>query len=104
MSKRLAMLEKMTAAGSRDPFVWYGLAMEYKSLGRPDDAVTTFDALHRLDPAYVPQYLMCGTLLVELGRAADARTWLTEGAQAARAKGDSHALSEIEDALARLGG
>jgi hypothetical protein len=96
------MLEKLTAGGSRDPFHWYGLAMEYKSLGRPDDAVATFDALRRLDPGYVPQYLMCGTLLVELGRNADARTWLTEGAAAARQKGDAHALSEIEDALGRL--
>jgi predicted Zn-dependent protease len=102
MSKRLAMLEKMTAAGSKDAFAWYGLAMEYKSLGRPDDAVATFDQLRRLDPGYVPQYLMCGTLLLELGRPADARTWLTEGAAAARSKGDTHALSEIEDAIGRL--
>ncbi len=102
MSKRLAILEKMTAGGSRDPFAWYGLALEYKSLGRADDAVATFDTLRKLDPTYVPQYLMCGTMLVELGRPADARTWLTEGAAAARAKGDTHALSEIEDALGRL--
>jgi len=102
MSKRLAVLEKMTSAGSKDPFAWYGLAMEYKGLGRHDEAVATFEALRKLDPGYVPQYLMCGTMLVELGRHADARTWLTDGVAAARAKGDSHALSEIEDALARL--
>jgi len=101
-SKRLAVLEKMTAAGSTDPFAWYGLALEYKSVGRPDDAIATFGKLRALDPGYVAQYLMCGTLLIELGRAAEARTWLTDGAAAARAKGDGHALSEIEDALARL--
>jgi tetratricopeptide (TPR) repeat protein len=101
-SKRLAVLEKMTAAGSADPFAWYGLALEYKSLGRTDDAVATFGKLRALDPGYVAQYLMCGTLLVDLGRAAEARDWLTAGVAAARAKGDSHALSEIDDALARL--
>jgi len=101
-SKRLAVLEKMTGSGSKDPFAWYGLALEYKSLGRMDDAVATFGKLRAIDPAYVPQYLMCGSLLIELGRPAEARTWLTEGAAAARAKGDGHALSEIEDALARL--
>ena len=101
-SKRLAVLEKMTGAGSRDPFAWYGLALEYKSLGRSDDAVATFTTLHGLDPAYIPQYLMCGTMLLDLGRAAEARTWLTQGIAAARAKGDTHALSELEDALARL--
>jgi tetratricopeptide (TPR) repeat protein len=103
-SKRLAVLEKMTSAGSTDPFAWYGLAMEYKSLGRPDDAVATFTKLRALEPGYVPQYLMCGTLLLDLGRHADARDWLAEGVTTARAKGDTHALSELQDALARLPG
>jgi tetratricopeptide (TPR) repeat protein len=99
-SKRLAVLEKMTSAGSKDPFAWYGLALEYKSLGRADDAVATFGKLRELDPGYVPQYLMCGTMLLELGRPEEARAELTAGATVARAKGDTHALSEIEDALA----
>ena len=102
MSKRLAVLEKMTSAGSTDPFAWYGLALEYKSVGRPDDAVATFVKLRALDPAYVAQYLMCGTLLLELGRPAEAGEWLQQGIATARAKGDSHALSELQDALARL--
>jgi predicted Zn-dependent protease len=102
MSKRLAVLEKMTSAGSTDPFAWYGLALEYKSLGRSDDAVATFTRLRALDPGYVPQYLMCGTLLLEMGRGADAGEWLREGVTVARGKGDSHALSELQDALARV--
>jgi len=101
-SKRLAVLEKMTGSGTKDPFAWYGLALEYKSLGRPDDAVATFTKLRAIDPEYVPQYLMCGSMLLELGRPSDAREWLTEGESRARAKGDGHALSEIQDALARL--
>jgi tetratricopeptide (TPR) repeat protein len=101
-SKRLAVLEKMTSSGSRDPFAWYGLAMEYKSLARAEDAVATFGKLRELDPGYVPQYLMCGTMLLELGRHEEARIWLGEGAAVARAKGDTHALSEIEDALSQL--
>ena len=103
MSKRLAVLEKMTAAGSTDPFAWYGLALEYKGLGRHDDALATFEKLYALDPSYVAQYLMCGSMLGEIGRTADARTWLSRGVDAARKKGDSHALSEIESALAGLG-
>jgi tetratricopeptide (TPR) repeat protein len=101
-SKRLAVLEKMTSSGTKDPFAWYGLALEYKSLGRFDDAVATFGKLRALDPGYVPQYLMCGTMLLDLGRHAEARDWLTAGETTARAKGDSHAMSEIQDALARL--
>jgi tetratricopeptide (TPR) repeat protein len=102
-SKRLLVLEKMTAGGSKDPFAWYGLALEYKGLGRHDDAVATFAKLRELDAGYVPQYLMCGALLLELGRTAEAREWLTEGIATARAKGDSHALSELESALAGAG-
>ena len=102
MSKRLAVLEKMTSAGSTDPFAWYGLALEYKSVGRPEDAVATVVKLRALDPSYVPQYLMCGGILLDLGRPQDAREWLAEGVTTARAKGDSHALSELQDALARV--
>jgi tetratricopeptide (TPR) repeat protein len=101
-SKRLAVLEKMTSAGSEDPFAWYGLALEYKGLGRIDEALATFSKLRALDPGYLPQYLMCGAMLLDLGRHGEARDWLTEGATTARAKGDGHALSEIEDALARI--
>jgi tetratricopeptide (TPR) repeat protein len=103
MSKRLAVLEKMTAGGSTDPFAWYGLALEYKGLGRHDDAVATFERLRTIDPGYVPQYLMCGALLLELGRTAEARTWLEQGITTARTKGDTHALSELEGALAGAG-
>ncbi len=101
-SKRLAVLEKMTGAGSKDPFAWYGLAMEYKGLGRHDDALATFQKLRALDATYVPQYLMCGSMLAELGKSAEAREWLEAGVAAARAKGDTHALSEIQSALANL--
>jgi tetratricopeptide (TPR) repeat protein len=101
-SKRLAVLEKMTGAGSKDPFAWYGLALEYKSLGRPDEALATFVKLRALDPGYIAQYLMCGTMLVELSRSDEAREWLTEGVTRARGTGDGHALSELQDALARV--
>lgn len=100
MSKRLLMLEKMTSEGSKDPFHWYALGMEYAGLGRVDDALTTFNALRAIDASYVPMYLMCGTMLIKAGRIDDGRVWLTEGVTAARAKNDSHALSELEDALA----
>ena|SRR5271166_497534 len=102
-SKRLEFLLKMTASGNRDPFVWYGLAMEYRSLERTDEALAAFEGLRRQSPDYVPMYLMCGQMLESMARAADARAWLTSGIEAARRKGDSHAASELESALAALG-
>lgn len=102
-SKRLAFFLKTTSSGNRDPFVWYGLAMEYRSLDRTDEALATFEELRRQAPDYVAMYLMCGQMLESMARAADARSWLAAGIEAARQKGDSHAASELEAALAALG-
>lgn len=103
MSKRLAMLEGMVAKGAKDPFAWYALAMEYAGLDRIDDALRTYEKLRELDPTYVPQYLMCGQMLVKAGRVEEARSWMEEGIERARAKGDGHALSELQSALGGLG-
>jgi tetratricopeptide (TPR) repeat protein len=102
MSKRLDFLLKVTA-GSDDPFAWYGLAMEYRSLSRFDEAVAAFEHLKSRSPDYVPMYLMCGQTLESMGRRDDARAWLTAGITAARSKGDAHSLSELEGALSTLG-
>jgi len=101
-SKRLDVLLRMTSSPQADSFAWYALALEYKGLGRVDDAVSTFTALRQKDTTYVPMYLMCGTMLIEANRRDEAREWLTAGVSAARAKGDTHAAGEIEGALASL--
>lgn len=102
-SKRLEMLEKMTASGQADAFAWYALALEYKGFGRIDEAYATFTKLREQDAGYVPMYLMCGTMLIDEGRRDEAREWLETGIEKARAKGDGHALSELEGALGQLG-
>jgi predicted Zn-dependent protease len=99
-SKRLDVLLKMTAAQSADAFTWYALALEYRGLGRVDEALSTFGELRQRDPSYVPMYLMCGTMLTEAGRADEARAWLSSGVIAAKQKGDTHAAGELEAALA----
>ncbi len=101
MSKRLAYLEKITSEGSADPFAWYGLALEYKTLGRVDDALRTFASLRSQNPDYVPMFLMCGQMLADAGRP-EAREWLEAGVKVATAKRDSHALGELEAALDSL--
>ena len=101
MSKRLAYLEKITSEGSTDPFAWYGLALEYKTAGRVDDALRTFESLRAKSPDYVPMYLMCGQMLIDAGRDG-ARAWLEAGIEAAKAKRDTHALGELDAALEGL--
>ncbi len=103
MSKRLAYLEKVTREGSREPMAWYGLALEYRTLERWDEALQTFTTLRTNHPDYVAAYLMCGQMLTGLARKDEARAWLEAGIEAAKKKRDGHALSELASALATLG-
>ena len=102
MSRRLEFLLNLTSK-STDPFAWYGLAMEYRSLSRFEEAIATFEQLRARSPEYVPMYLMCGQVLESLGRLEEPRSWFGYGIETAHAKGDAHALSELQAALAALG-
>jgi len=102
MNKRLAFLEQHVAAGAADSFAFYGLGMEYRKEGRVDDAIATFTKLKDKDPDYVPMYLMAGQALIDANRGAEARTWLEAGVAVAQRKHDTHALGELESALASV--
>lgn len=104
MSKRLEAIQKMLAAGNNDPFTRYALALELKSLGRNDESLAAFEELRAADPTYVPQYLMAGGVAEALGKKDEALRWYDEGIAAARAKGDGHALSELQQARGTLAG
>jgi tetratricopeptide (TPR) repeat protein len=95
-SKRLAMLEKLLAAGSTDPFVWYGHAMELRSLGRQEAALERFGAVRERFPDYVPTYLMAAQTAQALGRTEEVGAWLDQGIEVAAKAGDAHALSELQ--------
>jgi tetratricopeptide (TPR) repeat protein len=95
---RSSMLLSMVATKPNDPFPRYGLAMEYKRLGRPEDAARAFAELHEHHPNYVPGYLMHGNLLESMGRSDEARAIYARGVEVARAAGDEHAESELRAA------
>jgi tetratricopeptide (TPR) repeat protein len=100
---RLDVLEKLVARGPNDPFPYYGLAQEYRSQGRHDDALRAFGDLRGRFPGYVPQYLMAAQMLQELGRTAEARGWCEAGIEVARTARDGHSLGELESFLGSLG-
>lgn len=100
--KRLQMLEALIAKGTSDPFVRYARALELRGLGQMDQAIAAFEELRTLHPAYVPTFLMAGQVLIELGRIGDARTWLSQGIEAAKTAGDEHARSELQQAIETL--
>jgi predicted Zn-dependent protease len=102
-SKRLAFLEKITSEGTKDPMAFYGLAMEYRTLGRHEEALTAFQTLRAAHPSYVAMYLMCGQLLETMNRKDEARSWYEDGVACARAAKNEHAAGELESALLALG-
>lgn len=90
------------AARSKKPLPWYGLAMEYRSLGRLDEAVATFQKVHELDPSYVAAYFMCAQLMAERGDVERARSELHTGMARAGDAGDAHAAAEMRELLEAL--
>ena len=98
---RMDQIEALLADDPADPFLRYGLAMEYASAG--DDA-TAADQLLRLtaDTAYVPAFLMAGQILNRLNRVDEAMAVLRRGIAAAREQGNAHAEGEMSTLLASI--
>jgi Tfp pilus assembly protein PilF len=100
---RKQQIEEMLAEDPNDPFLRYGLAMEYVSAGQDAEALRCFEELLRVAPDYVPAYMQAGRTLVRLNREDEARTIYRTGIATARQKGDRHAADEMEGFLQELG-
>jgi hypothetical protein len=99
---RIDAIRKFVESAPNDPFPRYGLAMELKTANRLDEAHVEFDELERRFPDYVPQYLMHHNVLLALKRKDEAKAVGERGIEAARRKGDMHALNEMQAALEAL--
>jgi thioredoxin-like negative regulator of GroEL len=98
---RMEQIETLLADDPADPFLRYGLAMEYASAG---DESTAADHLLRLigDTAYVPAFLMAGQILNRLNRVDEACAVLRRGIAAAKEQGDAHAEGEMGGLLSNM--
>lgn len=101
---RIATFRTFIARSPADPFPRYGLAMELKAQGRLDEARAAFTELLDGFPDYVPAYLQAGGVAAAAGARDDAAAIFERGIAAATRKGDRHALSELQGALADLAG
>ena len=102
MSDRMRQLQQMLQRQPDDPFLLYGLAMEYKKANQPDLAIEHFDRVLRRDPNYCYAYYQRAQVHESLGDVEAARQSLRDGLGAADRSGDAHARSEIEAALSLL--
>jgi Tfp pilus assembly protein PilF len=85
-----------------DPFLGYGLAMEYLGEGNLEEALARFQNVFERSPEYVPAYQQAGQLLSRLDRTDEAREVFRRGIVAAQKKGDLHAAQEMQGMLMEL--
>ena len=99
---RMRQLQQMLQRQPDDPFLLYGVAMEYKKANQPDKALEFFSEVLRRDPNYCYAYYQKAQVHESLGDAGSAKRALRDGLDAADRSGDGHARSELEAALALL--
>ena len=99
---RRERLEELLAEDPNDPFLRYGLAMEYAGQGDDTTAAAHFRDLLAARPEYVPAYLMLGQTLVRLGDEDGAKDALRRGVAAAGQAGNEHAQGEMQALLDSL--
>ena len=100
-NERLSNLESFLKEEPEDPFNWYAVAMEYKSL---DIAKCKYhlEQLLKQFPDYLATYYQMAELLIEASKKEDAEVILEKGIQLARVQNDSNTLRELQNLLNNL--
>jgi tetratricopeptide (TPR) repeat protein len=102
-SSKLHTLQQMLQREPADPFLLYGIGMEYKKLQQFDRAIEYFSRVIEVDPAYCYAYFQRGQTQEQLGLTDAAKLSYHQGVDAAARAGDAHAREELQAALDMLG-
>lgn len=100
---RIEALRALLEQNPADSRIRFMLCMEHSNAGEWGEARQEFAQLLGRDPDYVAGYYHAGRACESLGEAEAARAFYEKGIEAARRKGDGHALSELQAALDILG-
>lgn len=103
MASRREQIEAMLADDPGDAFLRYALAMEWAKEEEYEKSLVGLDELTKDTPPHVPAFFMAAQQLAKLGRVEEARTYLRDGIEQARAQGNAHAAGEMSEFLASLG-
>lgn len=98
MNNRLEKLQEFLKETPRDPFLIYGIALEYNNLDKKE-AENYFIKLLTEFPNYLPTYYHAGKLKEEFNNFEEAIAIYKKGIELAQEKGDKHAKAELETAL-----
>jgi len=99
MSVSLNLLEAYLKEDPFDEFLKYALALEYKSLGRTDEAYSQLKSLIEVSPEYLASYYMAGKFAEELQYQAEALNFYETGIRKALEQKNDHTLTELRTAL-----
>jgi tetratricopeptide (TPR) repeat protein len=101
-SPRVQQLQKMLERSPDDPFLLYGLALEYKKINDLPKALEYLGKTIQADSGYSYAYFQRGQVYEAMGDTHSARKAYLDGIDAAGKKGDDHARSELEGALSMI--
>jgi tetratricopeptide (TPR) repeat protein len=101
MQDRLEQLLEFYKNDPSDPFIIYGLAIEYQKTDI-DKAKTFFDLLLNNHPDYTPTYYHAGKFKEFQGNYEDAVMIYETGIKICEAQNEIHSLRELKSALQML--
>ncbi len=98
---RFSILESFLKSEPKDPFNWYAMAMEYKSVDI-SKSKSHIDHLLAHFPHYLPTYYQAAELLIEVGDKEEAEIILEKGIELAKLQKDQNTLRELQNLLNNL--
>lgn len=101
---RLEQLLQFHEEDPDDAFTRFAIAEEYRKRGQTKKALSFFEALVEEKPEYVGTYYHLGKLYERIDRTEEAIATYQKGIQAAQEQRDTHARSELQDALLKAQG
>ncbi|MGB2869538.1 MAG: tetratricopeptide repeat protein [Bacteroidota bacterium] len=102
--ERIRKLKAFLEKDPNDSFSNYALALEYAGMSNQEKAIALLEKLARRDPSYIPTYQQLGYLYQKANRRDDAIAIFKSGIEKASQQGDTHARSEMQDALDEMDG
>ena len=97
-NNRLTNLEEFLKLEPEDPFNWYAVAMEYKSIST-SKFVEHIEYLLTHFPDYLATYYQSAEYLIEVSRNDEAEKILAKGIELAKDQKDSNTLRELQNLL-----
>jgi tetratricopeptide (TPR) repeat protein len=99
---RMEMLNKLILQMPNDPFLHYGLALEYFNMFDFQKSIELFEEIIQKFPYYVPTYYQYAQAYEKLKDVEKAKEMYRKGIITASKENDIHALAELRSALNEL--